>query len=52
MSRRAVQLLLSLPEKLRFVRGLRAWLGLPRSRFPFRARHVQLAIRSIRLANC
>jgi polyisoprenyl-phosphate glycosyltransferase len=29
MSRRAVQLLLGLPEKLRFVRGLRAWLGLP-----------------------
>ena len=29
MSRRAIQLLLSLPEKLRFVRGLRAWLGLP-----------------------
>jgi dolichol-phosphate mannosyltransferase len=34
MSRRAVQLLLSLPEKLRFVRGLRAWLGLPRRPFP------------------
>ncbi|MBX6325278.1 MAG: glycosyltransferase, partial [Chthoniobacterales bacterium] len=29
MSRRALELLLSLPEKLRFVRGLRAWLGLP-----------------------
>ncbi len=29
ISRRAVQLLLGLPEKLRFVRGLRAWLGLP-----------------------
>jgi glycosyltransferase involved in cell wall biosynthesis len=28
MSRRAVQLLLEFPEKLRFVRGLRAWLGL------------------------
>lgn len=28
MSRRAVQLLLGLPENLRFVRGLRAWLGL------------------------
>jgi polyisoprenyl-phosphate glycosyltransferase len=34
MSRRASQLLLSLPEKLRFVRGLRAWLGLPRKPFP------------------
>ncbi len=34
MSRRATQLLLSLPEKLRFVRGLRAWLGLPRRPFP------------------
>jgi len=34
MSRRAVQLLLSLPEKLRFVRGLRAWLGLPERPFP------------------
>lgn len=34
MSRRACQLLLSLPEKLRFVRGLRAWLGLPRRPFP------------------
>src|SRR6267154_494706 len=34
MSRRAIQLLLSLPEKLRFVRGLRAWLGLPRRPFP------------------
>ena len=29
MSRRAVRLLLNLPEKLRFVRGLRAWVGLP-----------------------
>jgi polyisoprenyl-phosphate glycosyltransferase len=29
ISRRAAQLLLALPEKLRFVRGLRAWLGLP-----------------------
>ena len=28
MSRRAVRLLLNLPEKLRFVRGLRAWVGL------------------------
>jgi polyisoprenyl-phosphate glycosyltransferase len=34
MSRRASQLLLSLPEKIRFVRGLRAWLGLPRRPFP------------------
>src|SRR4029077_6126956 len=34
MSRRAIQLLLSLPEKLRFVRGFRAWLGLPRRPFP------------------
>ena len=34
MSRRAIQLLLSLPERLRFVRGLRAWLGLPRRPFP------------------
>ncbi len=34
MSRRAVQLLLGLPEKLRFVRGLRAWLGLPSKPFP------------------
>jgi dolichol-phosphate mannosyltransferase len=34
MSRRAVQLLLTLPEKLRFVRGLRAWLGLPAKPFP------------------
>ena len=34
MSRRAVQLLLTLPEKLRFVRGLRAWLGLPEKPFP------------------
>ena len=34
MSRRAVRLLLSLPEKLRFVRGLRAWLGLPAKAFP------------------
>ena len=28
MSRRAVNLLLDLPERIRFVRGLRAWLGL------------------------
>jgi polyisoprenyl-phosphate glycosyltransferase len=34
MSRRASQLLLSLPEKLRFVRGLRAWVGLPAKPFP------------------
>ena len=34
MSYRASQLLLSLPEKLRFMRGLRAWLGLPRRPFP------------------
>jgi len=34
MSRRAVRLLLSLPEKLRFVRGLRAWLGLSSKPFP------------------
>jgi len=34
MSRRAVQLLLEFPEKLRFVRGLRAWLGLPCRSFP------------------
>jgi glycosyltransferase involved in cell wall biosynthesis len=34
MSRRAVRLLLSLPEKLRFVRGLRAWVGLPGKPFP------------------
>ena len=34
MSRRAVQLLLRLPEKLRFVRGLRAWVGLPGKPFP------------------
>jgi dolichol-phosphate mannosyltransferase len=34
MSRRAVRLLLSLPEKLRFVRGLRAWVGLPSKPFP------------------
>ena len=34
MSRRAVHLLLSLPEKLRFVRGLRAWVGLPSKPFP------------------
>ena len=34
MSRRAVQLLLAFPEKLRFVRGLRAWLGLPGRAFP------------------
>jgi len=29
-----VKLLLSLPEKLRFVRGLRAWLGLPARPYP------------------
>ena len=34
MTRRAVRLLLSLPEKLRFVRGLRAWTGLPSKPFP------------------
>lgn len=34
MSRRAVTLLLALPEKLRFIRGLRAWLGLPAKPFP------------------
>ncbi len=34
MSHRAVRLLLSLPEKLRFVRGLRAWVGLPAKPFP------------------
>jgi polyisoprenyl-phosphate glycosyltransferase len=34
MNRRAVRLLLSLPEKLRFVRGLRAWTGLPSKPFP------------------
>ncbi len=34
MSRRAVQQLLALPEKLRFVRGLRAWLGLSSMPFP------------------
>jgi len=34
MSRRAVRLLLNLPEKLRFVRGLRAWVGLPSKAFP------------------
>jgi glycosyltransferase involved in cell wall biosynthesis len=33
MSRRAVQLLVGLPEKLRFVRGLRAWLGLSSKAF-------------------
>jgi hypothetical protein len=33
MSRRAVRLLLNLPEKLRFVRGLRAWVGLPAKPF-------------------
>jgi polyisoprenyl-phosphate glycosyltransferase len=33
MNRRAVRLLLSLPEKLRFVRGLRAWVGLPSKPF-------------------
>jgi len=34
MTRRAVRLLLSLPEKLRFVRGLRAWTGLASKPFP------------------
>jgi polyisoprenyl-phosphate glycosyltransferase len=34
MSRRAVRVLLALPEKLRFVRGLRAWIGLPSKPFP------------------
>ena len=34
MSGRAVRVLLSLPEKLRFVRGLRAWIGLPSKPFP------------------
>ncbi len=34
MSRRSVRLVLSLPEKLRFVRGLRAWVGLPSKPFP------------------
>jgi len=34
MSRRAVRVLLSLPEKLRFIRGLRAWTGLPSKPFP------------------
>jgi glycosyltransferase involved in cell wall biosynthesis len=34
MSRRTVRLVLSLPEKLRFVRGLRAWVGLPSKPFP------------------
>jgi dolichol-phosphate mannosyltransferase len=33
MSRRTVRLVLSLPEKLRFVRGLRAWVGLPSKPF-------------------
>lgn len=34
MSRRAVRQLQALPEKLRFVRGLRAWIGLPGKAFP------------------
>lgn len=34
LSRRAVRLLLDLPEKLRFVRGLRAWIGLTSRPFP------------------
>jgi dolichol-phosphate mannosyltransferase len=34
MSHRAVRLVLNLPEKLRFVRGLRAWVGLPAKPFP------------------
>jgi glycosyltransferase involved in cell wall biosynthesis len=33
MSHRAVRFLLNLPEKLRFVRGLRAWVGLPAKPF-------------------
>src|SRR6266480_2600028 len=33
MSHRGVRLLLNLPEKLRFVRGLRAWVGLPAKPF-------------------
>ncbi len=33
MSHRVVRLLLNLPEKLRFVRGLRAWVGLPAKAF-------------------
>jgi len=34
MTRRAVELLIAFPEKLRFVRGLRAWLGLTGKAFP------------------
>jgi polyisoprenyl-phosphate glycosyltransferase len=34
MSRRTVRLVLNLPEKLRFMRGLRAWVGLPSKPFP------------------
>lgn len=34
MSHRAVRLLLNLPEKLGFVRGLRPWVGLPAKPFP------------------
>jgi glycosyltransferase involved in cell wall biosynthesis len=34
MSRRAADQLRALPERLRFVRGLRAWLGLPEKAFP------------------
>jgi glycosyltransferase involved in cell wall biosynthesis len=34
MSRRTVRLVLNLPEKLRFIRGLRAWVGLPSKPFP------------------
>jgi polyisoprenyl-phosphate glycosyltransferase len=34
MTCRSVRLVLSLPEKLRFVRGLRAWVGLPSKPFP------------------
>ena len=52
MSRRASQLLLSLPEKLRFVRGLRAWLGLPRRPFPVSRAAVQLANRGTHSENC
>lgn len=34
MNRRTVRRLLALPEKLRFVRGLRAWLGVKEKAFP------------------
>ena len=46
MSQRAVQLLQGLPEKLRFVRGLRSWLGLPGKAFPVSALRVPLANRN------